>query len=88
MKTETIQKANDLIKQMNDLKEHLNHLQVPLNDGGFLAISLSTVNSTYSSRKLISKLLPIPVKDIVMLYESRVIAEIASLEKQLENLKD
>jgi uncharacterized coiled-coil DUF342 family protein len=88
MKKETIQKANELIKQIDNLKTRLSVFQIPLKDGGFDEIHLIPYYSKYDRRIVMMDLFPLKIEDLCLLYETRVIAEIASLEKQLEDLKD
>ena len=89
MKIETFEKAKKLVIEIKNRKETLTDFQTVLKDGGYDSIMLmSTKRTNYGPRSLDSSLCPIKAEDVALLYETRLVAEIASLEKELETLKD
>ncbi|OFY43974.1 MAG: hypothetical protein A2X18_07545 [Bacteroidetes bacterium GWF2_40_14] len=87
MKTETLQQAKELEKQIKELKEHYEYIKMDKPDP-YDGLSRIYVESRYSSanKGLKKEYLPISIAEYVELYLARVDKEIKRLEKELEKL--
>lgn len=88
MKTETLEKANELQKQIVWYKKHIADIKSIDERGGYDCISLKPEDDRLNSRNLLPELLPISLNDFKSLYISKAEAKIKELETEFENLKD
>lgn len=90
MKTETLQKANELQEEIASIKKHLE--EVAFFDieksGGYRFISLIPNNTRYDAITLRDKFLPISLGDFKSLYISKAEAELKRLQIEFDKLKD
>lgn len=87
MKQETIQKANDIIREIQSLESHVNEIKSPSN--GYSTIILKPKDSNnHGPRNLRVAFLPMSADQLMHLYLITLEAKIESLKKELEDLKD
>ena len=89
MKTETLERANELQKQIVWYKKHIADIKLIDSKGGYQCMTLKPEDSYYfDGRELLPELLPISLNDFKSLYISKAEAKIKELEAEFEALKD
>lgn len=90
MKKETLEKANDITKEIKTLNDHLKSIKGDRPDAyeGNKADLFAEKNYSNGPQKLIHKFVPIPIKEFMDMYIIRLEKKITKLEEELEQLND
>lgn len=87
MKAETLERANELQKQIERYKAHITDIKFIDSKVGYQSMTLEPADR-FRYRELLPEFLPISLDDFKILYISKAEAKIKQLEAEFENLKD
>lgn len=88
MKKETLEKANDLKKNIEQVEYHLNNFNKVKNNCGYKSMIIEPKENPYSNIKLYDSCLPIPMNSFIELYKINVELKLKKLIEEFDQLKD